>query len=74
MEVDALLGAQNWTCVLHRDGQLSLRECSADVSRHVIWPLIRVAVSPCHAIRHQRMEEVVEIGANVRRGILLYQQ
>jgi hypothetical protein len=58
------LALQDWNCELHA-GQRR-----ADVRRHVIGAFIHVPISP-RLLRRQAVEKRLQIGANVRRGVLL---
>src|SRR5439155_7722709 len=72
-EEDALPDAELEPAVGDGDRQLRLGQRTLDVRRHVVRPLVVVAVE-AHILRHDPAQERVEIVADVGRGILLDQE
>jgi len=71
-QVDALPGAEHRPAAIDRDRELGLGERRLDVRGHVVRPFVLVPIGG--ALGDQAAEEGFEIGAGVRRGVLLHQQ
>lgn len=71
-KVNRLPRAEDWRAIGDRDGQRRLRQCSADMARHVVRPLRCVPVIGIP--RRQSRKGVFEILEHIRIGILLNQE
>ena len=72
-EEDALPDAELEPAVADRDRQLRLGQRTLDVRRHVVGPLVVVAVE-AHILRHDPAQKGVEVVAHVGRRIFLDQE
>src|SRR5262245_33417965 len=72
-EVDSLPRAEGRLTVQHRNRDLHLRERSAQMRRHVVRPFILMRI-PARVFGGQSLEERFEVGANLRRGVLLNEE
>src|SRR6476646_5112231 len=69
-EMDPLPGAEREPAMAERDRELGRREGGAHVGRHVVGAFVAMAKERV-AVGNEAREEAVEIGANVRVGVLL---
>ena len=72
-QVNPLPSSQGELPLYDRNHQLHADEGRADMCRHVVGAFVGVSIS-AGVLRRQAVEKCLEIGANVPRGILLYQQ
>lgn len=67
-EVEGLELTENRLPVLDGNADLHLRQSRAEVGRHVVQPLLLMAVEPT-SLRSQTREEGFEVCLNLRVGI-----
>jgi hypothetical protein len=72
-EINTLPGSQRESAIPDRNGAVHAGQGGADVRGHVVGAFVCVTVSP-GPLRRQAVEERLEIGANVRRRVLLNEQ
>jgi hypothetical protein len=72
-QVNTLPSSQGELPLNNRNRQLHTDEGRPDMCRHVVGAFVDVPIS-AGALRRQAVEKCLEIGANIPRGVLLYQQ
>ena len=72
-QVNALPSPQGEFPLHDRNRQLHARQDRADMGGHIVGAFVGVPISAV-VLRRQAVEKCLEIGANVPRGVLLYQQ
>ena len=72
-QIYALPRAKHELPIHHRHIELHLRERGLEMRRHVVGAFVVVVVEPL-ALGGQFIEEMLEIAAHGRRGVLLDQQ
>ena len=72
-QINALPGPQGELALHDRNRELHAGQRRADVGRHVVGAFVCVPISP-RLLRRQAVEKRLEIGANIRRGVLLNEQ
>jgi len=72
-QVNTLPTSQGELPLYDRNRQLHPDEGRADVCGHVVGALVGVPIS-ASVLRRQAVKKCLEIGANIPRGILLYEQ
>src|SRR5690242_4336855 len=71
-DVDALPGPEERTSILDRDREMRRQQGTADMRRHIIGALVVMPVA-FDVLGRERTKKVLEIGADLGRGILLDQ-
>jgi hypothetical protein len=72
-QINPLPGPQSEMTVHDRNRKLHAGQRRADMGRHVVGAFICVPIPP-HRLRREAVEKSLEIGANIRCGILLNEQ
>jgi hypothetical protein len=72
-QINPLPGPQGELALHDRNRKLHASQRRADVGRHVVWAFVCMPISP-RLLRRQAVEKCLEIGANIRRGVLLNEQ
>ncbi len=72
-QVNALPGPQGEFPMYDRNRKLHAGQGRADMGGHVIGAFIHMPI-PIRVLRRQAIEERLEVGANVPRGVLLNEQ
>ena len=72
-QVNTLPNSQGELPLHDRNRQLHTDEGRADMRRHVVGAFVGVPIS-AGVLRRQAIEKCLEIGANVPRRVLLYEQ
>jgi hypothetical protein len=72
-EVESLPGAEHEASVRERNRQLRRQQRGANMRRHIVGSFIGVAIAP-RLLGGERAQEILEIGADLGRRILLDEQ
>ena len=72
-QINPLPGPQSELTAHDRNRKLDAGHRRADVGRHVVGAFIRVPIPP-RLLGREAVEKYLEIGANIRCGILLNEQ
>ena len=70
-EVNPLPGAEYEAAVCYRDRQMHPRQYRADMGRHVVRPLLMVAIALGAAVGRKPIKGVLEIEPHIWVGVLL---
>ena len=72
-QINPLPGSQGEPAGDDRNGELHAGQRRSDVGRHVVGAFVRMPISP-HLLWRDAFKECLQIGADVRRGVLLNEQ